>query len=71
MGADFLFISFKSVDRRGVELKKDFTDTDHTTPPKRIPSLLSYATDDLPGGVYFLHIAKPNGTTIQKMMLVK
>jgi hypothetical protein len=32
---------------------------------------LSYSTDDLPGGAYFLHIATPTGTTIQKVMVVK
>jgi hypothetical protein len=31
---------------------------------------LSFPTDDLPGGVYFLHIVTPTGTTIQKVLLI-
>lgn len=32
---------------------------------------LSYATNDLPNGVYFLHIATPAGMTIQKVIVVQ
>jgi hypothetical protein len=49
----------------GQQVGREFRGTDLQT------RALSYSTNDLPVGVYFLHIATPVGMTIQKVMVVK